>query len=206
MLFQQILVLSLATLCLSFTVPKGAANGFYEAHYTDAGEEVHELIEANPLQHETESGLPVLGNATRSRRRGRQIIPRNVETWCGCGLPMNTGDTNSANWGLQSQLASKSQIFAGQAYYVVHNTAIAFFTWDVYSGDYNSNQNGKVYKFDGSNIVFAYNWQISEACGSFIPGTARTDGGWPVDYGYMNYHGNLGVSLSHPEESISHHC
>lgn len=190
--------LGLATIGSSYTLPKGAANGVYRAYYNEAGEEVHELIGRNPFENETASSSPVFNNAPRSERRGLRMDKRNVETWCGCNYPMNAGDTNIANAGLASQIAShQGNMNALQAFWTVQNTAVAFVC------NRGTNPDDRATGVPVS-VVEDYAWQITQACGCFIAGTARLFGS--VDYGYMNYDSNAPFFCQNAEGSPQHSC
>lgn len=206
MLFKLILLLSLAAIGSSFTLPGGLANGIYLASYNDAGEEVHQLIGANPFENATESELPVL-NAPRSERQRRQLTKRNFRAWCGCGIHMNTGDTNVANAGLASTIASRTVINPGQLIYAHQNTVVAFLWYDIFSPDWNSGMTSITLPTYRSLWVPYFDRVITEACGLFIPGTARLLGHTPLDLGYMNYDGvsasNVGL---HAEGSTRSAC
>lgn len=206
MLFKLILLLSLAAIGTSFTLPKGLANGIYLASYNDAGEEVHQSIGPNPFENATESELPVL-NAPRSERERRRLSKRNFETWCGCGINMNTGDTNVANAGLANAIASRTVINPGQLIYVRQNTVVAFLWYDVWSPDWNKGMTSITLPEYRSLWVPYFDQVITEACGLFIPGTARLLGDTPLDLGYMNYDGMDAVDVaSYAEESTAHSC
>ena len=199
MQFKPILLLGLAAIASSFILPNGAANGLYRAYYNDAGEEVHEPIDLGSFENAATSSLPVVSNAPRSKRQEPQV-KRNVETWCGCGIQMNVGDTNVANQRLASQAQSGSRIpiMPGTSVYSIQNTAVAF-----------ACSIGPKYAFIDANVVSDYAWQITQACGWWVAGTARQNtynpGAQVLDYGYMNYWSGLNF-CGNAEESQAHSC
>lgn len=207
MLFKLILLLSLAAIGSSFTLPRGLANGIYLASYNDADEEVHQLIGANPFENATEPELPVL-IAPRSERQLRQLAKRSsFRTWCGCGIHMNTGDTNIANAGLANAIAVRTVINPAQLIYVRHNTVVAFLWYDIFSPDWDK----RIIPIDlpGYRALWVsyFDRVITEACGLFIPGTARLLGKTPWDLGYMNYDGVSSANVGlHAEGSTRSHC
>ena len=205
MLFKLILLLTLATIGSSFTFPKGLTNGIYIASYNDAGEEIHQLIGTNPFENATESELPVL-NTRASELQRRRLTKRDFRTWCGCGIHMNTGDTNVANAGLGSAIASHTIINPGQLIYVAQNTVIAFLWFDVDSPDWNSRMPSINLPSYRSLWVSYFDQIITESCGLFIPGTARLLGDTPLDLGYMNYDGGLVDVTLHAEKSTQSAC
>jgi len=180
MLAKSLLILSLAAIGSSFTLPAGLSNGIYKASYNAAGEEVHELVTADMFN--TTSPSPALPKREDSRSGRREIHERwdSITTWCGCAFPMNAGDTNAANADLATQVASYPTIWPGTAWYSVVNTAVAF----VCNVD---NKNANI----PTDIVSLNSPDISYACGNFIAGTSRIE--WPeaLDYGYMNYFSGL---------------
>lgn len=172
MLSQSCLILGLAAIGSSFTLPDGLPNGSYRAYYNEAGEQVHELISETTL-NTTYSPLPKRDPSLAARQGS-------LETWCGCGDSMNTADTNNANAGLGDQVASYPLIEPGNAFFTISNTAVAFVC----------NVDDKSANIP-TDAVTSGSWYVSQACGLFIAGTSRIQ--WPeaLDYGYMNYRSGL---------------
>ncbi|KAJ5623967.1 hypothetical protein N7510_000276 [Penicillium lagena] len=187
MIAKSFLIFGLAAIGSSFSFPDDLPNGSYRAYYNEAGEEVHELIEASVFN--STSSLPAL-----PKRQYSQSKRDSIQTWCGCDNSMNAGDTNVANAGLADQAAAYPTIWPGTAFYTIQNTAVAFVC----------NVDDKSANIP-TDVVSTGSWDISAACGLFYAGTSRIQ--WPeaLDYGYMNYAPGLEFCQD-AEESTSSTC
>lgn len=198
MLVKYLLILGIAAIGSSFTLPGGLANGLYQAHYNSAGEEVHELVTAGTLNT---TSLPTPPDPEPSLSKRQAIAKRwdSTRTWCGCAFPMNAGDTNVANAGLASWAASSPSIGNNVAEYYIQNTAIAFV---IYQNPEGYSSTNVPYDLVSNNSP-----DVSYACGNFIAGTSQLNWFYLIDdglyYGYMNYFSGLNLFDSYAASTQS---
>jgi hypothetical protein len=181
MLIKSLLLLGLAAIGSSFTLPEDTADGVYRAYHNDAGEEVLELLPATALQSRSNPPTVAIDARSLSKQRAAPLSARHEVTWCGCGLSMNTGDTNFATARLQSAVNAGVKVPGPGpgALIAVQNTVIAFLcNW------------GNTVTATPSDISDGPQ-AVTEACGLFVPGTLRVPGYIALDYGYMNYFSTL---------------
>ncbi|CZR55780.1 uncharacterized protein PAC_05668 [Phialocephala subalpina] len=85
---KTLFLLGAAMAATAFTIPKGAADGFYLAYYDSAGNEVHELV--------TDMS-PFAANLTERSISSSAKIGKPGQTWCGCRFGMDHGSCDRAN-------------------------------------------------------------------------------------------------------------
>jgi hypothetical protein len=180
MLPKLVLILGLAAIGTSFTLPDGLPNGSYRAYYNEDGEEVHEPV-SDVSFNTAKSSTPRRLRREGAGPQGQTLAARGaISNWCGCENPVDAYDTNTANSNLAAQVASYPLLQPGWTYYSVQNTVVAF----VCNVD---NKPGNV----PTDVVSTGSWEVTSACGLFYAGTSRIQ--WPeaLDYGYMNYQAGL---------------
>lgn len=161
MLTKSVLaVLGMAAIGSAFTLPEGQANGVYRAYYNNAGEEVHEPITGQSTNIVTNSARAV-SNWARSQAAKRQQSPP-LDTGCVCGPTLNTDDTNAAVSQLSDQISNNPEVVGNGSAYVVSGSVVAFIC--------NGASENQV--MDGSIINLAA-VDVTNACGSFVPGYAQ---------------------------------
>lgn len=170
-----------------FTLPGGLSNGLYKAYYNEAGQEVHERISTDTSKITTVQSIP---NHASSLSK-RQITDGH---WCGCAFPMNAGDTNVANAGMNNWASSSPSLGGNAVVFYIQNTAVAF-----------------AINYDGAAVTVPSNMQpascpaISYSCGNFIAGTIQYLDFAHLDYGYMNYFSGLNI-MGAAESSTQDYC
>jgi hypothetical protein len=167
----------------AYVLPSNQADGFYRVVRSADGQEVHEALDTAPTRRYTSPSAQHL-----SKRDFGQ-------THCGCGIKLNTGDTDAAVADLKNQLSDKGHwISPSLSYYSIHGSVIAF----VCNEDANS-----VLKA-WTDIVTQAAGQITRACGQYVAGS--TGANYDFSIGYMQ-NGNgvdfCGNALSAPAKSCS---
>jgi hypothetical protein len=176
MIIKSLVLLSLTTIGVSLVFPENTRNGVYQAYHNEAGEEVLKLIPESALDHRSNS-QPVGIEDQDAVSESSTLSERHLVTWCGCGIHINTGDTNIATTRLQSIIDSGYQV---PGYLNSHIRALVavlvvfLCNWD------NTLTPRSSYASDGPKSV-------TQSCGFFVPGTWRNPGPLALDYGYMNY-------------------
>jgi hypothetical protein len=178
MLAKSLLVaLGMAAVGSAFTLPEGQANGVYRAYYNAAGEEVHELITGKSTNIVANSARAV-SNWARAHAKRQNSPP--LDTGCVCGPTLNTGDTNSAVSQLSDQISNNPEVVANSSAYVVSGSVVAFIC--------NGASENQV--MDGSIINIAAS-DVTNACGSFVPGYAQMPGFDTLFGGYLTAGGDF---------------
>ncbi|KAK7189266.1 hypothetical protein DPSP01_003390 [Paraphaeosphaeria sporulosa] len=162
----------------AFVIPQGQADGAYSVQLDSRGNEIHARL----------SDAPEI-----SVREASPLVARAVQSYCGCGIGLNAGDTDAANADLVSQLGRGSNIGAHLAYYSKRGGVVAFAC----------NLSGGTKLFAG-DAIGQNNAQITASCGRYIAGSRGEPGNWAT--GYMRTSENGGNFCGAALSSGAHNC
>lgn len=162
----------------AFVTPQGQADGAYSVYVDSRGNEIHARLPEAP---------------EISVREARPLVARAVQTYCGCGIGVNNGDTDAANADLARQLGRGSNIGAHLAYYSKRGGVVAFAC----------NLSGGTKLFAG-DAIGQNNAQITASCGRYIAGSRGEPGNWAT--GYMRTSGNDATFCGTALSSSAHSC
>ena len=175
------LMLAVLSTASAYAIPANQPDGIYEVRRSPSGEEIHTALNL-PSERRT-SANPL---AKRAFAFGH--------THCGCGIKLNTGDTDAAVADLENQLGKAGYLIdASMSYYSIRGGVVAFVC----------NDEGNAALKASSDIVGQALAQITKSCGRYVAGST----GWVNDFsiGYMNNAKDLdfcGASLGAPAD----HC
>jgi hypothetical protein len=168
----------LASSVTAFFIPRGQADGAYSVHLDSRGNEIHARLPNAPEV---------------SVREASPLVARAVSTYCGCGIGLNTGDTDAANANLAHQLGRGSDIGAHLSFYSIRGGVVAFAC----------NLSGGTKLFAG-DAIGQNNAQITASCGRYIAGSRGEPGNWAT--GYMRKGENGGNFCGAALSSSAHNC
>jgi hypothetical protein len=106
-----------------------------------------------------------------SVREPSPLVARAVQTYCGCGIRLNTGDTDAANADLANKLQRGTNIGAHYSIYSIRGSAAAFAC----------NLSGGTKLFSG-DIIGQNNAKITGSCGKYIAGSYGEPGNYATGY------------------------
>ncbi|KAF2129192.1 hypothetical protein P153DRAFT_404235 [Dothidotthia symphoricarpi CBS 119687] len=167
---STLLLLLPATLAASYVIPNDTKDGVYATYTDDSGNEVHELIGKGVEVQSAESTIEARDNRT-------------WQTWCGCGIGLDHGNTDAAVQDLKNQIGPNQINQNNVNYYSIRGNVVAF----------SCIQEAWFTTSEASYLTNAFA-EITSRCGWYIAGTAQLSPDGAADpsvVGYMQYSNGL---------------
>lgn len=174
--------LALLSTTSAFVIPANQVDGMYSVRRSADGNDVHVAVKPMAARRSATSSAP------------HQFGKRDVgDVHCGCGITLNSGDTDAAVEDLKTQLDNFEFIDPSMSYYSIRGGTVAFVC----------NDDGNARLRAWRNEVTEAFSEITAACGLYVAGS--TGGYESYSIGYMVNSDGLdfcGNSLSAPGD----HC